>query len=534
MPHPTLSYACQDTPPMCGIFLSDSPVTEETRRMLQNRGPSHYAEKQFSSIYTASSVLSIRGSIPQPYGEADWLLFYNGEIYNNQPEDTLYIANIIRQVSKQASGTAGAPEDTRFIEQIYRNINRSDNEAAIAILRSDRLFFFKDDIGRRSLGITLGHNTFTLSSVQYAEDIDPLRLYIYDFTTHDLRSIPKPPSTPLSRKCLSALHSMDWALFCPAYLTEHPYLGRYPGHPPGGHRLDSPCCTGHHPDSHSQHPTARTTPSDSSATIEKYIRLLKQSIAHRLPPNNSAPDAVVAFSGGIDSVVIALFLHLCLPPGHRIILVNTSFRGMFDREKGLEAHAALSDRFPDRHFLFVENDLSVDEIQSHLPAIIRLAHPKKSRMAINISTIHYFTARAASSYGSILFLGSGADELFAGYSRYKNELGQGASGAFRQHMLFDLLTISSHNISRDDRAISHWGMEARLPFLDRDVVHDSLSLPDWMLISEQVGRTENKHIIRALLRHYGLDAISATPKKAIQYGAGIQAHEKLLSRRPDE
>jgi asparagine synthetase B (glutamine-hydrolysing) len=65
-----------------------------------------------------------------------------------------------------------------------------------------------------------------------------------------------------------------------------------------------------------------------------------------------------------------------------------------------------------------------------------------------------------------LFSGLGADEVWAGYSRYKTALLKNESKGLVEEMSIDLDRLWHRNMARDDRAISSNGKEARFPFLD--------------------------------------------------------------------
>lgn len=63
----------------------------------------------------------------------------------------------------------------------------------------------------------------------------------------------------------------------------------------------------------------------------------------------------------------------------------------------------------------------------------------------------------------------GADEVWAGYSRYKAALLKGGVEGLHTEMSLDLDRLWHRNMGRDDRVISHNGKEARYPFLDFDL-----------------------------------------------------------------
>jgi asparagine synthetase B (glutamine-hydrolysing) len=70
------------------------------------------------------------------------------------------------------------------------------------------------------------------------------------------------------------------------------------------------------------------------------------------------------------------------------------------------------------------------------------------------------------SNSKVVFSGLGADEVWAGYSRYKTAAKKNGIKEMHQEMSLDLDRIWHRNFGRDDRMISANGREARFPFLD--------------------------------------------------------------------
>jgi asparagine synthetase B (glutamine-hydrolysing) len=87
----------------------------------------------------------------------------------------------------------------------------------------------------------------------------------------------------------------------------------------------------------------------------------------------------------------------------------------------------------------------------------------------DISTTLYRSEKWERSTSKVVFSGLGADEVWAGYSRYKTALLKGGADGLRTEMSLDLDRLWHRNMGRDDRAISHNGKEARFPFLDIDL-----------------------------------------------------------------
>ena len=73
------------------------------------------------------------------------------------------------------------------------------------------------------------------------------------------------------------------------------------------------------------------------------------------------------------------------------------------------------------------------------------------------------------SPSKVVFSGLGADEVWAGYSRYKTAGTKGGVTGLKAEMSLDLDRLWHRNMGRDDRVISVNGKETRFPFLDTAV-----------------------------------------------------------------
>ncbi|KAI5149282.1 hypothetical protein ENBRE01_0815 [Enteropsectra breve] len=486
---------------MCGIFLGENSPSETTLELLRNRGKDHFNTVEYCSWCAASSVLAIRSSVAQPIINDTYMLQYNGEIYNKNRSDTLFIKEIIDALGKEAFSELNRAFDS--LSHIYEKINVYENEMALVISTECFVLFLKDDIGRRSLGYSLV--PFSVSSLQYENEVDPLSLYVYDKNSKILHRKIK-PSKGLVEKYLSRTDSIKH------YILEENYSNSY--------LLQYLEASGSERILINAFPVSSNESKQENAFIEDFICIFSKAIQRRIPSENT----VVLFSGGVDSSLVALFACLACAPGDKVFLINTAFPNSPDRETGRASYGRLKSMFANLTILFVENDLVLDKIVEHRERIKALLFPLDRKIDFNIGAILYFSALEASKYGKIVLMGSGADEVFGGYNKYKEDEG---AADFRAHMLYDLLTMSTNNLMRDDRAIGNANIEARFPFLDSALVEWSLDLPGNMLISFESSK-ENKHVLRQVLRRYGLDTIADFPKKAMQYGTKIQKYEHIL------
>jgi len=80
--------------------------------------------------------------------------------------------------------------------------------------------------------------------------------------------------------------------------------------------------------------------------------------------------------------------------------------------------------------------------------------------------------------------------------------------------------IATRNLGRDDRVLSDHGKEARLPFLDEQVVATLCELPLHHKMDMRLDRGKGeKLLLRLLARRLGLQETATRWKRAIQFGA---------------
>ena len=128
--------------------------------------------------------------------------------------------------------------------------------------------------------------------------------------------------------------------------------------------------------------------------------------------------------------------------------------------------------------------------------------------------------------------GQGADELFGGYNRYLKHFEDNtlfdAYFDLDEEIYHDIANMYHVNLERDDAVSMANGVELRVPFLDKDIIDLALDIPGIYKIkdNEDVLR---KHILRDAAKSMGVpDHIAERPKKAAQYGSGIN---KILKKR---
>eukprot|EP00397_Hematodinium_sp_SG-2012_P033121 GEMP01035342.1.p1 GENE.GEMP01035342.1~~GEMP01035342.1.p1 ORF type:complete len:601 (+),score=142.52 GEMP01035342.1:59-1861(+) len=111
----------------------------------------------------------------------------------------------------------------------------------------------------------------------------------------------------------------------------------------------------------------------------------------------------------------------------------------------------------------------------------------------------------------VLLLGTGADELLAGYARHLTAHRLRGEEGMMSEMRVDLERLWTRNLGRDDRIISDLGREARHPFLDEGFVD---------LVS-QLTPIVDKKMLRDVARQLQVPRAAEFEKRAIQFGSRI-------------
>ena len=254
---------------------------------------------------------------------------------------------------------------------------------------------------------------------------------------------------------------------------------------------------------------------DCLETVEK---LLFQSVKKRLDGNECA----LLFSGGLDSAIIA---HLIKGSGIDVQLFCAAFKNSKDFQNSTMAAKILG--LPLHTY-----ELTDDDIIEHLETIVYHLEGNDTVTA-EIATPFYFATRQASERGFMrIFAGQGADELFAGYSRYEKILRETNYEQLHTALYNDVLDIWRKNLLRDDRICMANTVALELPYLDTKLVEYCLKIPPEYKLKLVGDALERKFILRSVGKRLGLDnSILCQPKLAVQYGSGASKSFKRIGSR---
>ncbi|XP_077474025.1 asparagine synthetase domain-containing protein 1 [Stigmatopora argus] len=314
--------------------------------------------------------------------------------------------------------------------------------------------------------------------------------------------------------------------------------------------------------------------------VKGLIDVLSEAVRRRVQPSPDEPltknhsSVAILFSGGIDSMILAVLAHRHVPSCLSIDLLNVAFQrqesqketpkrqqpsqskseaetcskfDVPDRITGRSGVKELRGLAPERRWNFVEVDVTREELQQmRRERISHLVHPLDTVLDDSIGCAVWFAARGKgflardhnrssfTSSAKVILTGIGADEQLAGYARHRVRFKTSGHEGLVQEIAMELGRISSRNLGRDDRTIADHGKEARFPYLDESVVSYLNSLPMQekadLTLPRGVGE---KLLLRLAARQLGLGASAVLPKRAMQFGSRIAKMENGREKASD-
>jgi len=254
---------------------------------------------------------------------------------------------------------------------------------------------------------------------------------------------------------------------------------------------------------------------EAAETLQK---LLEKAVRSRI---SGAKDVAVAFSGGLDSSVVAF---LAKKFEVNVNLVHVSLENQPETEDAKKAADALN--LPLHIYLFNEKD--VERVVPKVVELIEEADPIKASIGVPF----YWAAEKTAELGfRVLLAGQGADELFGGYQRYVNEYMLHEEEVVRKTMFNDVVWIHESNLERDVKICNFYNVELRLPFGSFQIAEFAMALPLELKI-ERHADTLRKLVLRKAAENMGIPiSIAKKPKKALQYSTGINNALKKIAKK---
>ena len=529
---------------MCGIcgqlrFDGGTPSSESLDNMmnkLSRRGPDSngkWLEGKISFGHQRLSIIDLTSSGSQPMIDSllKLTLVFNGTIYN-------YKQLRSRLIGKGYSFFSSS--DTEVIIKAYHYwgedcVNHLDGMFAFAIWDkpSKKLFIARDRMGIKPLYYNLTNKAFTFASNSQA------------LLTQDLdKSV-----NPIALQQQLSLHGV-----VPAPNT---IINGIKKLKPGTYIVLSE--KGDIKEQTYWHPSA--TRPEGNVSEQDYIARTHELLTAAVTKRMAASDVPIGvlLSGGLDSSLVVALLK---EAGHRDIRTFSIGFEDIDDESGSEFEFSdqVVSKFKTDHKKYL---LSNQEVLPRLSeAVMNMSEPMVGQDAIAF----YLLSEQVSKHTKVVLSGQGADEAFAGYFWYprmakehgdeiesfskhyvdrphdeylqtvmpiyqgenhthkwlsKEFLKPGADSFIDKVFRTDMTRlIVDDPVKRVDNMTMAWGLEARVPFMDTELVEWALKIPPSLKMREE-GKYPLKKIARELLPSSVIDRKKGYfPMPALKYIQG--------------
>ena len=217
----------------------------------------------------------------------------------------------------------------------------------------------------------------------------------------------------------------------------------------------------------------------------------------------------VYLSGGLDSSLVAALMR-----PHTVRL--HSFTAGMEGAPDLIAARNMARYLDTEHHELI---YTAEDVQNAIPDVIRALESYDAPL-VRSAVPMYFVSKLAAQYVKVVLSGEGADELFAGYSY----LGRIQDRKRLRKELADItLRLQDTNLQRADRISMACSLEARVPFLDLDLIRYVSRLPIEYL-EQKPGRPE-KWLLRKACQ--GLLPNNILDRKKMKFSEGAGSAEVI-------
>lgn len=223
-------------------------------------------------------------------------------------------------------------------------------------------------------------------------------------------------------------------------------------------------------------------------------------------------------SGGLDSSIVAALAAQFAPRGLKTFSVGV------EGSPDLAAARAVAEHIGSKHYERVFAEADIVEVLSDVIYHLESADVDLVRSAVPTC----FAAQLAREHVKAVLTGEGADELFAGYAYLAPYVDRPRELA--AELTRSLAAMHNINLQRVDRITMAQGLEARTPFLDRELIDFAQSIPASLKLRRADPATPDGGVIEKwILRKACEDLLPAELvwRKKAQFDEGSGAVESL-------
>lgn len=249
----------------------------------------------------------------------------------------------------------------------------------------------------------------------------------------------------------------------------------------------------------------KNSPLQSNLSLKEVII---NAVKKRIPRNDEKFG--VFLSGGLDSSIIASIVHKLSKKATYYILGNDQRSVDFNPATELINRIKL----PNSKFISLPTN---SQLQQLIPTIVRNTESYNPSIISNGICTHLLSEAAHQDGMKIILSGEGADELFCGYHYFDTPTSQWNS--IRNNLIKDMYFTE---LRRVDLVCMANSIEARCPFLDKEVYRFSETLKFEDFYQSSSGEIVNKYVLRNAFVNELPEEILSRRKVSFDVGSGIR------------
>ncbi|KAG1365691.1 putative Asparagine synthetase [glutamine-hydrolyzing] [Cocos nucifera] len=201
----------------------------------------------------------------------------------------------------------------------------------------------------------------------------------------------------------------------------------------------------------------------------------------------------VLLSGGLDSSLVAAVTvrHLAGTKaakqwGTQLHSFCVGLEGSSDLKAAKEVANYLGTVHHEFNFIVQDGIDAIEDVIYHIETY--------DVTTIRASTPMFLMCRKIKALGvKMVISGEGSDEIFGGYLYFHKAP---SKEEFHSETCHKIKALHQYDCLRANKATSAWGLEARVPFLDKEFINVAMSIdPEWKMIRSDLGRLE-KWVLR--------------------------------------